>query len=169
MNTSDAIRLTCEHCGQSFRVKSIAAGRSAKCPGCSKPVAVPSQPLVASATPTQVETPAFTAGKPASNLPQPESLFDDLSPLDLANALNAKAREIPDSPSPYNVTKNPSIDLFAASLSRAADRSLRTAGIGLFHASDLSHSGRDRACPGRIKFDGPNKRKRTRNPRHGNG
>ena len=101
MNTPDAIRLTCEHCGQSFRVKSIAAGRSVKCPGCSKPVAVPSQPLAASPTPTQVETQAFTAGKPANNVPQPESLFDDLSPLDLANAFESNAREIPVATSPY--------------------------------------------------------------------
>lgn len=101
MNTPDAIRLTCEHCGQSFRVKSIAAGRSVKCPGCSKPVAVPAPTQVSSPTQKQVETPAFTAGAPATAISQPESLFDDLSPLDLANALDAKAKEIPDSSSPY--------------------------------------------------------------------
>jgi len=100
MNIPDVIRLTCEHCDQSFRVKSMAAGRSVKCPGCSKPVAVPSQPQ-ATATSIPVASPAFIAGNPANNTTEPGNLFDDLSPLDLASAFGANAREIPTSPSPY--------------------------------------------------------------------
>ncbi len=71
MSDPIAISVVCNECDRGFRVKSFAAGRKVKCPGCRQPVLIPAEPKVT--PPPAIE---FEANGPQA---PPEDFLNHLS------------------------------------------------------------------------------------------